>query len=343
MRMVGTTGTFKGVVSKVYSPANHDVVILDFDPDYHIAMTAVIEPDYYRLFPSLKSLLGKPLVVTGEFQYYERKLQIDVTSPSQIKIVAQGSTSATGAALAANVNDDWASAPEIKVAGGLTVIAASDEASVNWFPIKGASTYAVKRTTMKTADPQTVAAGLTSQAYFDRGLRPSEQYEYVLCGYDKKGTAIARETADVEPERGATVFVDGLTDWSNADDHSSNLEFIMVEGMPFIKRTSTTTATVTYNLPGAVDVSFDVRYHGDFDGKVVLETSKDGDSWSTQALTHTDPLPAGSGDNVAVCSAASLPARTNFLRISLTGDDIDTMYVGAVRATYGRTTSTVAP
>lgn len=331
--MVGSTGTFRGVVSKVYMPKTNDLVILDFDPNYRTALTAIIQAQNFTRFPSLDPLVGKSVVVTGTFENYQRKIQVLISDPSQIKIL----TDSVDGQGTAGADIDWADAPEIKAPGALTVLAASDEAALNWFPIKDAATYAVERTTFEDADPKIVAAGLTGSAYFDRGLKPSERYEYVLCGLDRKGAVVAKEIATVAPQTGAAVFVDPLTDWSNADDHSANLAFATSDGVPYVKRNSSDMGTITYNLPGTVEFSFEVNYQKDLGQQVALETSTDGNSWTPQSLQHTEPVQASATDMLTICSPVSLPPLTNFVRIDLNGPDVDGLRIGAVRASYGRT------
>lgn len=86
-KRVGKPGAFQGTVSKVYSPRGHNIVILDFDPNYRSALTAVIKPEDYAKFPSTETLTGKHVVVSGRFIDYDGHPEIVLTNPSQIKLI----------------------------------------------------------------------------------------------------------------------------------------------------------------------------------------------------------------------------------------------------------------
>ncbi|MDB6123788.1 MAG: hypothetical protein JWQ71_2781 [Pedosphaera sp.] len=85
-------GAFKGTVSGVFEPKGYTRIILNFDPDYKSAMTALVNSDNFAKFPEIKKLVGKEVVVTGKFVDYQGNTEIIVTSPEQIKIV-EGSES----------------------------------------------------------------------------------------------------------------------------------------------------------------------------------------------------------------------------------------------------------
>ncbi len=86
-KQVGKHGAFQGTVTQVYSPDDHDIVILDFDKQYKTALTAVLLPADYAKFPDLSTLEGKHLLVTGMFSAPKGKPQIMLTSPTQIKVI----------------------------------------------------------------------------------------------------------------------------------------------------------------------------------------------------------------------------------------------------------------
>jgi hypothetical protein len=86
-KLVGKPGAFRGKVSEVYSPASHSITILDFAPNYRQALTAVVKPEQYKKFPSLRSLRGKQVLVTGTFTTYRDSVQIELTDPSQLRLV----------------------------------------------------------------------------------------------------------------------------------------------------------------------------------------------------------------------------------------------------------------
>lgn len=88
-KQIGKTGAFQGTVTQVYSPGDHDIVILDFAPDYRAAVTAVIKPDAYAKMPNLQSLVGKHILVSGKWVGFHHPPvpQIDVKTPAQIKVI----------------------------------------------------------------------------------------------------------------------------------------------------------------------------------------------------------------------------------------------------------------
>ena len=85
--LVGKTGAFQGTVSQVYVPRNNGRVILDFDPNYHAALTAVVNPDAYAKFPNLAGLAGKRVWIQGKFGAYHHSPQVELTSPAQVKVI----------------------------------------------------------------------------------------------------------------------------------------------------------------------------------------------------------------------------------------------------------------
>lgn len=86
-KLIGKSGAFKGTIAKVYTPRSNNLVILNFDPDYKKAMVAVVQQKEFTRFPDLKTLEGKEVVVTGKFINYQEKPELQLTEPSQVKIV----------------------------------------------------------------------------------------------------------------------------------------------------------------------------------------------------------------------------------------------------------------
>ena len=85
--LIGKPGAFQGTVSKVYVPRNNGRVVLDFDPDYHSALTAVVNPEAYAKFPTLVGLAGKRVLIQGKFSAYHNAPQIELTGPAQVKVI----------------------------------------------------------------------------------------------------------------------------------------------------------------------------------------------------------------------------------------------------------------
>ena len=87
-KMIGKTGAFQGTVTEVYSPGNHDIMILDFAQDYKDAMTAFIGPTAAPKFAGLSaSVKGQHVLISGKFIAYKGRPEIVLTSPAQIKLI----------------------------------------------------------------------------------------------------------------------------------------------------------------------------------------------------------------------------------------------------------------
>lgn len=86
-KLIGKPSSFQGTVSKVFSPGDHDIVILDFSPQYREALTAVLMPAAYAQFPDMRQLSGKRVLIHGTFKSYHGKPQIELTAPSQVRIL----------------------------------------------------------------------------------------------------------------------------------------------------------------------------------------------------------------------------------------------------------------
>ena len=66
-KLVGQSGSFKGIVSKLFEERDGDLVVLDFDPNYRTALTAVLKNSDFPKFPDIHLLDGKEIVVSGKF------------------------------------------------------------------------------------------------------------------------------------------------------------------------------------------------------------------------------------------------------------------------------------
>lgn len=86
-QQIGKNGAFKGTVSKVFEQPSGNIIILDFDPKYKTALTAVIKNPDYPKFPVVKMLMGKQIVVSGKFVDFHGAAEIVLTSPDQVKLV----------------------------------------------------------------------------------------------------------------------------------------------------------------------------------------------------------------------------------------------------------------
>jgi hypothetical protein len=86
-RLIDQTGAFKGTASGTYEPGDGDMIILNFDPQYRMAVSAVLKRPDFAKFPDVKKLVGKEILVTGKFVDYQGRAEMVLTSPDQIKLV----------------------------------------------------------------------------------------------------------------------------------------------------------------------------------------------------------------------------------------------------------------
>ena len=85
MKLGGKAGAFKGTVTRVFEPRG--LSILNFDPNYRSAMTAILQTSNYSKFPVLTNLVGHEVVITGTFTNYQQRPQIVLSTPDQVKLV----------------------------------------------------------------------------------------------------------------------------------------------------------------------------------------------------------------------------------------------------------------
>jgi hypothetical protein len=86
-KLVGKPITFTGTVTKAFAPKGNNLVILNFAADYKTAVTAIVRQDSFSAFPLLATLEGKKVVVTGTVTEYQGRPEIELKTPSQIKLV----------------------------------------------------------------------------------------------------------------------------------------------------------------------------------------------------------------------------------------------------------------
>jgi hypothetical protein len=87
LKLIDQEGAFRGTVAKAFAQRDSSLVILDFDPNFRTALTAIVRSADYAKFPALRDLEGKEIVVTGKFTDFHGKPQIALTDPAQIKLV----------------------------------------------------------------------------------------------------------------------------------------------------------------------------------------------------------------------------------------------------------------
>jgi len=74
-------------VAKVFVPNSGGVLILNFDNNYKIALTAALRKNDFSSFPDMTQLLGKEIVVLGKFEDFKGAIEILLTDKKQIVIV----------------------------------------------------------------------------------------------------------------------------------------------------------------------------------------------------------------------------------------------------------------
>jgi DNA/RNA endonuclease YhcR with UshA esterase domain len=87
-KMIGKIGAFQGTIKEVYSPSDHDLLILDFAKNYKEALTGFVGKSDIEKFTGLATIVeGKRVVISGKFITYQGHPEIVLTSPTQIVLV----------------------------------------------------------------------------------------------------------------------------------------------------------------------------------------------------------------------------------------------------------------
>lgn len=84
---LGRPGSFHGVVTQVYQDPQHQTLVLDFDPQYPRALTAVLTFRAFSRFPDMQTLRGREVVVSGPLLRYQDKIAVMLSQPSQVQVV----------------------------------------------------------------------------------------------------------------------------------------------------------------------------------------------------------------------------------------------------------------
>jgi len=84
---LGKSVRFHGIVTQVYQDPTHQTLVLDFDPQYTHALTAVLTFRAYSRFPNMQTLQGREVVVSGPLIRYQDKIAVMLTQPGQIQVV----------------------------------------------------------------------------------------------------------------------------------------------------------------------------------------------------------------------------------------------------------------
>jgi len=86
-RSLGKAARFRGVVSQVFQDPANQTLVVDFDPQYTRALTAVLTFRGYRSFPAMRTLQGREVVVSGPLIRYQDKIAVMLSQPAQIQVV----------------------------------------------------------------------------------------------------------------------------------------------------------------------------------------------------------------------------------------------------------------
>jgi hypothetical protein len=86
-KLIGKEGAFKGSVKRIFELRGGTLDILNFDENYRNALTAVVQGANFSKFPALTNLIGKDVLITGNFTNYQGRAEIVLTNAEQIKLV----------------------------------------------------------------------------------------------------------------------------------------------------------------------------------------------------------------------------------------------------------------
>lgn len=86
-RLKGKEGAFEGKVVAVFAPDSYGLVILNFDERYQNALSAVVFASRFSKFPDLEKLKGKRVLISGKFDEYKGRPQIELIDPSQVRVI----------------------------------------------------------------------------------------------------------------------------------------------------------------------------------------------------------------------------------------------------------------
>ncbi|MGO8671237.1 MAG: hypothetical protein ACLQVD_07740 [Capsulimonadaceae bacterium] len=230
----------------------------------------------------------------------------------------------------------------MSIPGGLTALAASDSAAIQWLPIQSADHYVIERSDDEGATFKPINSVTTSDYCVDTGLKAEQEYRYKLVGLTSDGTPLGKEIVSVTPIRGAVMMTDPFDDWGQADSHTDNLQLTRFDGLDnCVERTTADAGSVVYNLPGTVVFAFTTFFSGDLAGQVSVDCSPDGQTWEPVRLVNTPPVPYGAGGHFASvwAPARSLPGNSNYIRIHLVGlpGSMASPALAFVRVAYGAT------
>lgn len=149
---------------------------------------------------------------------------------------------------------------------------------------------------------------------------------------------LANDSAIYSPQLGqvtvtgnATTLTDPLADWSQTSSHSANWKFDASNPQYFngdttrVARTSSTAETIVWHRSGATSFSANVEFccTTQFRGTITIETSPDGNAWTTLPTTSSAPTATGNGGSwysTVYTPNAAFPIGTDYIRLTFSND-----------------------
>ena len=233
---------------------------------------------------------------------------------------------------------------------GVSVMSASGQNCLSWFPVSTATSYSVKRS-VDGGVPETIAVNLKTTTYIDAAAKPGSHVTYAVSANGSTGES---EDSDYKAQSSAgtgVLMIDPLNDWSLSTDHSAGLAIgEVLPGVRATRRTAAGKQSVTYNMPGLADFAANVYSSGRSFGdgsQVTAEVSVDGEKWTMVPLKLSEVDTISPQWAVEACSPRqAILAGNHYLRLSIAdplngdGGAIDSTQISQVRLIYGATSST---
>ena len=76
-----------GTITKVYTPASHARVLLNFARNYKGAVVGLVDARNFSQFPDLSQLAGKRVVLSGHIIAYKDEIEIALDTSNSIRVV----------------------------------------------------------------------------------------------------------------------------------------------------------------------------------------------------------------------------------------------------------------
>ncbi|MBW3638131.1 MAG: hypothetical protein KY445_16930 [Armatimonadetes bacterium] len=86
-KLVGKNALFVGVVNRVFAPRSGSIVLLNFAPNYKMALVGAVKAADFKKFPPLQSLQNQKVALSGKVISYKGRPEIELTSAGAIRVV----------------------------------------------------------------------------------------------------------------------------------------------------------------------------------------------------------------------------------------------------------------